>query len=111
MEYVDGLADKAGARSQLQLEPLQGEEDVLDIGLDVHDEDESLPSQTAAAAPPDPGDTFFSLFAAMQLIPWTWNGPPHLLQRSHRDSRGFISPRSRPQSSTVYPCSQTLSPS
>ncbi|MEQ2231378.1 hypothetical protein ILYODFUR_038973 [Ilyodon furcidens] len=66
MEYVDGLADKAGARSQLQLEPLQREDDVLGIGLDVHglsdDEDESLPSQAAGAAPADLGNmSFFSL--------------------------------------------------
>ncbi|MEQ2235026.1 hypothetical protein ILYODFUR_037436 [Ilyodon furcidens] len=55
MEYVDGLANN-DTWSQLQLQPLQGDEDLLNIGLDVYClsyvDDESLMGQEALLFPP-----------------------------------------------------------
>ncbi|XP_013888234.1 uncharacterized protein LOC106535711 [Austrofundulus limnaeus] len=79
---MEGLADEEEEASQFHLDPHQGGEDVLDIGLDIHglseDDDESGPSPEApAAAGADQDTSFLSLCRrAAQKLEVEWPAPP-----------------------------------
>lgn len=83
MDYTDGLAERDEDAARFQLGLHQGEEDVLDLGLEVHglsDDDEELCSgqDTPAAAQVDQDDmSFLSLCRrAAQKLEVEWPAPP-----------------------------------